>query len=88
MSSYLACIVHEERRVMLPFFMICSIRSITGVVLDRKSGNFEYTNLTGIFIIKRSTVNVVIFTGGKFRENVGKTFHVGVIFSIQLLFLS
>ena len=23
------------------------------------------------------TVNVVIFTGGKFRENVGKTFHFG-----------
>ena len=28
------------------------------------------------------TVNVVIFTGEKFRENVGKTFHVGVIFTI------
>ena len=26
------------------------------------------------------TVNVVIFAGGKFREYVGKTFHVGVIF--------
>ena len=25
------------------------------------------------------TVNVVIFAGGKFRKNVGKTFHVGVI---------
>ena len=25
---------------------------------------------------KRCTVNVVIFAGGKFRENVGKTFHV------------
>ena len=29
-----------------------------------------------------NTVNVVIFPGGKFRENVGKTFHVGVIFTI------
>ena len=34
------------------------------------------------------TVNVVIFAGGKFRENVGKTFHVGVIFTILLLFPS
>ena len=32
------------------------------------------------------TVNVVIFTGGKFRENVAKTFHVGVIFAILLIF--
>ena len=31
------------------------------------------------------TVNVVIFAGGKFRENVGKTFHVGVIFTIHVL---
>ena len=33
------------------------------------------------------TVNVVIFAGGKFRENVGKTFHAGVIFTILLFFL-
>ena len=32
------------------------------------------------------TVNVVIFAGGKFRENVGKTFHVGVIFTMFHLF--
>ena len=32
-----------------------------------------------------NTVNVVIFAGGKFREDVGKTFHVGVIFTILLL---
>ena len=32
------------------------------------------------------TVNVIIFAGGKFRENVGKTFHVGVIFTIFHLF--
>ena len=31
---------------------------------------------------------MVIFAGGKFRENVGKTFHVGVIFTILLLFPS
>ena len=31
------------------------------------------------------TVNVVIFAGGKFRENVGKTFHVGVLFMLLLL---
>ena len=37
-------------------------------------------------ITKNSTVNVVIFAGGKFRENVGKTFHVGVIFTILLIF--
>ena len=34
------------------------------------------------------TVNVVIFAGGKFRENVGLAFHVGVIFTILLLFPS
>ena len=27
-----------------------------------------------------TTVNVVIFTGGNFRENVVETFHVGVNF--------
>ena len=32
--------------------------------------------------------NVVIFAGGKFRENVGRTFHVGEIFTILLLFPS
>ena len=32
------------------------------------------------------TVNVVIFAGGKFRKNAGKTFHVGVIFTIFHLF--
>ena len=34
------------------------------------------------------TVNVIIFAGGKFRENVGKTFRMGVIFTILLLFPS
>ena len=32
------------------------------------------------------TVNVVIFAGGKFHENPGKTFHVGAIFTIFHLF--
>ena len=32
------------------------------------------------------TVNVVIFAGGKFRENVDKTFRVGVIFPIPPIF--
>ena len=31
---------------------------------------------------------MVIFAGGKFRENVDKTFHVGVIFTILLILLS
>ena len=31
---------------------------------------------------------MVIFTGEKFRENVGKTFHMGVIFMILLLIIS
>ena len=35
-----------------------------------------------------NTVNVVIFAGGKFREYVCTTFHVGVIFTILLLFPS
>ena len=34
------------------------------------------------------TVNTVIFAGGKFSENIGKTFHVGIIFMILLLFPS
>ena len=29
---------------------------------------------------------MVIFAGGKFHENVGKTFHMGVIFTILLVF--
>ena len=33
------------------------------------------------YICNSVTVNVIIFAGGKFRENVGKTFHVGVIVS-------
>ena len=32
------------------------------------------------------TVNVGIFAGRKFRENVVKTFHVGVTFKILLIF--
>ena len=37
-----------------------------------------------------NTVNVVIYAGGGggFRKNVGKTFHVGVIFTILLKFSS
>ena len=35
-----------------------------------------------------NTVDVVIFAGGNFRENVGKTFHVGVIFTILPIFPS
>ena len=30
------------------------------------------------------TVNMVIFVGGKFRENVVKTFHVGGVITILL----
>ena len=33
------------------------------------------------------TINVVIFAGGKFRENIWKTFHAGAIFT-KLLFPS
>ena len=40
------------------------------------------------YINKQDTVNVVIFAGGKFRENVGKKFHAGVIFTKLLLFPS
>ena len=36
---------------------------------------------------KVGTVNMVIFAGGKFREDIVKTFHVGVIFTIILLHL-
>ena len=36
----------------------------------------------------KTAVNVFIFAGGKFRENIGKTFDVVVIFTILLLFPS
>ena len=39
-------------------------------------------------ICKPNTVNVVIFVWGKFREKIGRTFHVGVIFTILLIFPS
>ena len=48
-----------------------------------KQGSWVYKDDRGPL----STVNVVIFAGGKFRENVGKTFHMGVIFTILLIFL-
>ena len=47
-----------------------------------KKENFKFK-----FFIS-NTVNMVIFAGGKFRKNVSKTFHVGVIFMILLLFPS
>ena len=52
--------------------------------------NFRYGKYMNwsVFFTSPSTVNVVIFAGGKFRENVSKTFHVGVIFPILLLFPS
>ena len=37
--------------------------------------------------VQRNTVNVVIFAGGKFRENIGKTFCVGVISRYYSYFL-
>ena len=40
------------------------------------------------WLLECHTVNVVIFAGGKFREHVGKTFHVGVNFTKLLLFSS
>ena len=45
--------------------------------------DFQSERPGGAIIV--NTVNVVIFAGGKFRENVGKTFHVWVIFTILLL---
>ena len=34
---------------------------------------------------ENDTINVDIFAGAKFRENVGKAFQVGVIFTIIFL---
>ena len=53
-------------------------RRILGSNQDNANGLWKYL----------CTVNVVIFAGGKFRENVGKTFHVGVIFTILLIYPS
>ena len=39
-------------------------------------------NKKNVRVFDPVTVNVNIFTGGKFRENSGKTFQVGVIFTI------
>ena len=49
------------------------------------SGHAKYEVIIAYTIV---TVNVVIFAGGKFRQNVGKAFHVGVIFTMLLLFPS
>ena len=59
----------------------------------RRSSHSLYVGEGGISVLQTAiffnfylvTVNVVIFAGGKFRENVGKTFHVGVIFTILLV---
>ena len=56
----------------------------TSIYDKRDDFNFHITS----FPFLSSTVNVVIFAGGKFRENVDKTFHVGVIFTILLIFPS
>ena len=50
--------------------------------------NVSYMMITidKIFNCKILHLNVVIFAGGNFREKVFKTFHVGVIFTILLLF--
>ena len=42
-------------------------------------------NKNALVNVSEDTVNVVIFAGGKFREN---TFHVGVIFTMFLIFSS
>ena len=51
------------------------------VKLANKSHKFKFLLVMGTY-----TVNMVIFSGGKFRKNFGKTFLVGVIFRILLLF--
>ena len=47
------------------------------VPVEILSGNLYY-----------NTVNMVIFALGKFHENVGKSFHIAVIFMMLLLFLN
>ena len=46
----------------------------------------EREEISMVAVLVPSTVNQVIFAGGKFRENVGKPFHVGVIFTIFHIF--
>ena len=38
------------------------------------------------YLLYSATVNMVIFAGGKFRENDGATFRVGVIFAMSRSF--
>ena len=45
--------------------------------------NLSWANINTPLYCKR-----YYFRWGKFRENVGRTFHVGVIFTILLIFLS
>ena len=59
-------------RQILQQYYTCIVKSVT---LNVENCGQEITN-------------VVIYTGGKFCENVGKTFHVGIIFTILLLFPS
>ena len=54
----------------------------TGKVMNSPTvGLYLYYIDLNIQVFNQSTtVNVIIFIGGKFCENVGKTFHMGVIF--------
>ena len=38
----------------------------------------DILGLSSRALVNNNTVNMVIFVGGKFRENVGKSFHVGI----------
>ena len=58
--------------------------SIPKAFLSTQNINFYF--ILFLLVIFLNTVNMVIFAGGKFSENVGKTFHVGVIFTILLLY--
>ena len=58
--------------------------------LFEKDSFIKWTDVVQMWKIKytiRYTLYVVIFAGGKFRVNVGKTFHVGVIFTNYFHFL-
>ena len=59
---------------------LCRLLCLRSVLVVTLCKNCMYPNS-----MPRHTVNVVISAGGKFRENVGKTFYVGVIFTILLL---
>ena len=87
LNTSLACsrlkLIGFSQRTCFPAFSICLVSTKCEVCIVPM-----YTMSVKIKWSQYSNVNLVIFAGGKFCENVGKMFHVEVIFTILLPFPS